>query len=86
MAQHFFSQEEIMEGTMKWETNFKPIVVKMSDDSRLDGKLNIRNFKRISDFFRNVQDQFIVMVTDEEQAQRTIILNRNFIVWIEAKS
>jgi hypothetical protein len=74
-----------MEGTQKWETNFKRVAVKMSDGSLLNGKINIRNFDRVRDFFKNVQDQYIVLINNEGQPERTIILKNSYIVWVEAQ-
>jgi hypothetical protein len=76
-----------MEG--KWETNFKPLAVKMSDGSLLAGKVNIRNFQRLSDFFRQSDDQFITMLAaggqEGEPTQKVIMVNKSYIVWAETQ-
>jgi hypothetical protein len=76
---------EVTMEEMKWETKFKPLTVKTSDGSLLNGRVNIRNFKRLSDFFRSSEDQFIVMVPPEDQPQKVIMINKNFIIWAESQ-
>ena len=73
----------------KWETNFKPLTVKMSDGTLLAGKVNIRNFQRLSDFFRQSDDQFITILSpggqEGEQTQKVIMVNKSYIVWAETQ-
>lgn len=74
-----------MEKEGAWEVNFKQATIKMSDGSVFAGKVNIRsNFKRLSEFLRQTDDRFIVILADEEQHQRVIMVNKNFILWVEA--
>ncbi len=56
----------------------------MSDGSAFTGKVNIRAFQRLSDFFRAVDDRFIVLLSEEAQAPRVLMLNKTYIVWAEA--
>ncbi len=75
-----------MEGSPQeeWEVNFKRVMIKMSDGSLFSGKVNIRLFQRLSDFFRSADDRFIVVVADQEQPERVIMANKSYIVWAEA--
>jgi hypothetical protein len=73
-----------MEESQEWEVNFKSVTVKMSDGSLFTGKVNIRVFQRLSDFFRNADDRFIVLVLDQDQTERVIMANKSYIVWVEA--
>ena len=73
-----------MDGSQEWEINFKRVTVKMSDGSLFSGKVNIRLFQRLSDFFRSVDDRFIVLVLDQDQKERVMMANKSYIVWAEA--
>jgi len=65
----------------KWDINYKDITVEMSDGMVHRGKVNIRNFQRLSDFLRNKDDQFIVIVSDEGEADDgALIINKRDIV------
>jgi hypothetical protein len=68
----------------EWEVNLKEVTVKMSDGTLFAGKVNIRNFPRLSDFLRTVTDPFIVIVSDEgEPSSRVHMVNKNYIIWAE---
>jgi len=68
----------------KWEINFQPVSVKMADGSVLTGMVNIRNFPRLSDFFRDGGDEFIVVVEDQEDPPRVVIVNKSYLMWAVA--
>jgi hypothetical protein len=68
----------------EWEVHFRRVTVKMSDGSAFTGKVNIRTFQRLSDFFRTADDRFIVLLSEGEQPQRVLMLNKTYIVWAEA--
>jgi hypothetical protein len=68
----------------EWEVNLKEVTVKMSDGTMFTGKINIRNFPRLSDFLRITTDPFIVIVSNEgEPNSRVLMVNKNYIVWAE---
>lgn len=69
----------------EWEVNFKEVsTVKMSDGSIFAGKVNIRNFPRLSDFLRSASDPFIAIVSDEgEPHSKVLMVNKNYIIWAE---
>ena len=73
-----------MEESKEWEVNFKRVTIKMSDGSVFTGKMNIRNFQRLSDFFRGTDDGFVVVVSDEDQPQRVLMVSKNYIIWAES--
>ena len=74
-----------MEPQLKWEVNYRQVTVKMSDGLVYTGKVNIREFPRVSDFFRNSEDRFLVVISEQDETQKVMLLNKNFIVWAEAK-
>ncbi len=74
-----------MEQQPKWEVNYRQVTVKMSDGLVYTGRVNIRQFPRLSDFFRNTEDRFLVVISEPDEAQKIMLLNKNFIVWAEAK-
>ena len=68
----------------EWEVNLKEVTVKMSDGTVFTGKINIRNFPRLSDFLRITTDPFLVIVSNEgEPNSRVLMVNKNYIVWAE---
>jgi hypothetical protein len=68
----------------EWEVNFAEVTVKMSDGTLFAGKVNIRNFPRLSDFLKSATDPFIVIVSDEETSTgRVHMVNKNYIIWAE---
>jgi hypothetical protein len=78
------SQHHTEEGNMaEWEVNFKEVSVKMSDGTMFAGKVNIRNFSRLSDFLRTATDPFIVIVSGVEPNSKVLMVNKNYIVWAE---
>ena len=73
-----------MEKETEWEINFKRITVKMSDSSVFSGKVNIRGFQRLSDYLRTTDDRFLVILSEEDQPQKVMMVNKNYILWAEA--
>ena len=75
-----------MEKELAWDVNFRQVNIKMSDGSVFAGKVNIRNFARLSDFLRAMDDRFIVILAEAEgeQPQRVMMANKDFILWAEA--
>ena len=73
-----------MEESKEWEVNFKRVTIKMSDGSVFTGKVNIRNFQTLCDFFRGTDDRFVVVVSDQDQPQKVMMLHKDYIIWAEA--
>ncbi len=66
-------------------TNYKDVVVKISDGSTIKGKVNIREtHQRLSDFFRYSPEQFIIVISEEsrESSRNVFFVNKNYIIWI----
>ena len=65
-----------------YTTKYENIVVKLSDGSMIKGKLNIRDYNRLSDYLRHAQDEFVVIVCEEsgQGSEKVVFINRNYIV------
>ncbi|MGC1404553.1 MAG: hypothetical protein WA974_16670, partial [Thermodesulfobacteriota bacterium] len=61
-----------MEQQLKWEVNYRQVTVKMSDGLVYTGKVNIRQFPRLSDFFRNAEDRFLVVISEPDETQKVM--------------
>lgn len=72
-----------MEKQGEWDVNFKQVTVKMSDGSVFGGRVNIRGSQRLSDYLRVTDDRFIVILPEDEQPQKVIMVNKNYILWAE---
>lgn len=67
-----------------YTVNFTDVEVKISDGSTIKCKVNIRgDYNRLSDFLRFTQEQFLVIVSEEQSSdsQKVYFINKNFIVW-----
>jgi hypothetical protein len=67
-----------------YTVNFTDVEVKISDGSTIKGKVNIRgDYNRLSDYLRYSQEQFLVIVSEEQTAdsQKVFFINKNYIVW-----
>ena len=70
------------------EVNFKDVLVKMSDGSLIQGKVNIPDHhRRLSDWFRHSNHPFIVVVSEEspENPPEIFIVNKTHIAWVKAQ-
>jgi len=64
--------------------NFKNVEIKMSDGSMIKGTVNISETqRRLSDFLRYSQEQFITVVSEEssEESKKVFFVNKQHIVW-----
>ena len=70
-----------------YTTKYENIVVKLSDGSMIKGKLNIRDYNRLSDYLRHAQDQFVVIVSEEsgQGSEKVFFINRDYIVRITSE-
>jgi hypothetical protein len=68
-----------------WVKEYRDISIRTSDGSTFLGKINLCHHKRISDLFKNPCEQFIVLVDVmfRESTEKTVIINKNHIVWVE---
>lgn len=77
-------QRQMLEQTLAWEVNFRKVMIKMSDGHVCTGRVNIRYFPRLSDFFRNAEDRFLVVLSEPDELKKVMLLNKDFILWVEA--
>ncbi|RZB36938.1 MAG: hypothetical protein SRB2_01738 [Desulfobacteraceae bacterium Eth-SRB2] len=65
--------------------NFYSVVVKIKDGTTITGKLNIGDFPRVSDYFRNSPDKYFVLSEAEHRGSsgKVVIINKSEIVWAE---
>jgi hypothetical protein len=65
--------------------NFRPIVVKLKDGTTITGKLNIGDFSRVSDYFKNSPDEYFVLSDAEHRGTsgKVVIVNKSEIIWAE---
>ena len=72
-----------MEDKEDRSVNYKRVIITMVNGSTVSGKLNIRGFHRVSDFFRMSGNKFIVVV--REDSPKVILLNRGHILSVETE-
>lgn len=68
----------------QWVRNYKKVTVKMTDGSILKGKINIKDFPRLSMLFKTSPDNFITIVP-EEDSKKGIIINKHYVLWAESE-
>ena len=68
-----------------WVKEYRDVSIRTSDGATFTGKLNLGHYKRISDLLKNPCEQFIVLVEVifREGPEKTVIINKNHIVWVE---
>ena len=67
-----------------WPRNYKKVTIKMTDGSILKGKINIKEFPKLSMLFKTSPDNFITIVPEEEP-KKAFIVNKNYILWTETE-
>ena len=66
------------------ETRYRSVLVKMSDGNIHAGKVNIHGFPRLSDFIKDKNDEFIVLVPyDEDSHVNALMLNKRYIIEVK---
>lgn len=65
--------------------NYQYASIKISDGSLVKGKINIGELKRLSDLIKTTDEKFIVVVgtLNDEEENKTFIINKNNIIWIQ---
>jgi hypothetical protein len=65
--------------------NFHSVVVKIKDGTTITGKLNIGDFPRVSDYFKNSPDKYFVLSDAEHRGSsgKVVIVNKSEIIWAE---
>jgi len=66
------------------ESRYRSVLVKMSDGNVHAGKVNIHGFPRLSDFIKDKNDEFIVLVPHEGDPDiEALMLNKRYIIEIK---
>ena len=73
-----------MEGD-HWVRQFKTVTIKLKDGTVVTGKLNIGDYARVSDLFRQSPEQYLVLADAEHRGStgKVVIVNKSEIVWVE---
>lgn len=68
-----------------YETDYRTITIKTIDGSTVQGKVNISPNQRVSDLLSLQKGPFLVIVdaTFAECSGKTLLINKDHIVWIE---
>jgi hypothetical protein len=69
----------------RWMTNYESVSVKMKDGTIITGKLNIGEFPRVSDLFKQAQFQYIVLADAKVggDSEKVVLINIHEIMWLE---
>lgn len=62
----------------------KEAILKLSDGSTIKGKINIKNFTRLSDVLNQKDDAFLVVFDCQfrEELGKVLFINKDQVVWI----
>lgn len=68
-----------------YETDYRIITVKTIDGSSIQGKVNIAPNQRVSDLLTLQKGPFLVIVEASfaESSGKTLLINKDHIVWVE---
>ncbi len=68
-----------------WVKQFRTVTIKIKDGTIVTGKLNIGEYPRVSDLFKQTADQYLVLADVEHRGStgRVIIINKSEIIWVE---
>ena len=74
-----------IEQTVRKDENYKKITLKTSDGETIQGKVYLQSNTRVSDLFTQSESPFIVVVDALLRAgqDKTLIINKDHIVWVE---
>lgn len=69
----------------QWVKQFRTVTIKVKDGSVITGKLNIGDYPRVSDLFRQSQEHYLVLSDAEHRGSsgKVVIVNKSEIVWVE---
>ncbi|MBI9083893.1 MAG: hypothetical protein JEZ11_09875 [Desulfobacterales bacterium] len=67
------------------DARYQTVTIRTSDGSTFQGQVNLSSKDRVSDLFTQSQAPFVVLVNVvlREGEGKTLILNKNHIVWVE---
>jgi hypothetical protein len=65
--------------------NYKNIKAKITDGAIITGKINISDFARLSDYFKQTNERFITILAEETEqgAKKATIVNKDHIIWAD---
>ena len=68
-----------------WVRQFKTVTIKLKDGTVVTGKLNIGDYARVSDLFKQSPEQYLVLAEAEHRGStgKVVIVNKSEIVWVE---
>ncbi|MBW1693255.1 MAG: hypothetical protein JRJ41_03665 [Deltaproteobacteria bacterium] len=69
----------------QWVKQFQTVTIKIKDGTIITGKLNIGDYPRVSDLFKQSPDQYLVLADAEHRGSsgKVVIVNKSEIVWVE---
>jgi hypothetical protein len=69
----------------QWVRNYRNVTVKIKDGTDITGRVNIGEYPRVSDLFKQTHDQYIVLSEAEHRGDsgKVVIINKNAIMWAE---
>jgi hypothetical protein len=69
----------------QWVKQFQTVTIKIKDGTIITGKLNIGDYPRVSDLFKQSPDQYLVLSDAEHRGSsgKVVIVNKSEIVWVE---
>lgn len=69
----------------KYPTNYHNVSIKLKDGTEISGRLNIGEFERVSDMFKNLTFQHIIISNAKHRGAtgKVVIVNVSEIVWVE---
>jgi hypothetical protein len=72
----------------QWVRQFQTVTIKIKDGTVITGKLNIGDYPRVSDLFRQSPDQYFVLSDAEHRGSsgKVVIVNKSEIVWVEPEN
>ena len=72
-------------GDDQWVKQFRTVTIKIKDGTVITGKMNIGDYPRVSDLFRQSPDQYLVLADAEHRGSsgKVVIVNKIEIVWVE---
>lgn len=69
----------------QWVKQFRTVTIKIKDGTVITGQMNIGDYPRVSDLFRQSPDQYLVLADAEHRGSsgKVVIVNKSEIVWVE---
>ncbi|MGO8942448.1 MAG: hypothetical protein ACLQJ7_02075 [Syntrophobacteraceae bacterium] len=70
-----------------YEVNYRNITIKISDGATVSGKVNLQNYRRLSDMLKSSNEKFITVVLElaGESSPKAVFINKDYIILAEEK-